>query len=193
MAEGEKKPFLSGVSGTIAGVAALITAIGGLIGALAGLGVIGGGGKSSARDDNQSALVVSKADDWAGQANKICAQANDTIAALPDPKTLNIESGATIGRQSVRISQQMFRDLAALPKPAAKVRQIDNFLRLGTRTNEVGARLFDEWRLRNFAAVLRDEPVLSRLGQKLDSAALQLGATTCAEGTSSLSVAVPGG
>jgi hypothetical protein len=193
MAEGEKKPFLSGVSGTIAGVAALITAIGGLIGALAGLGVIGGGGKSSARNDNQSAVVVSKTDDWTSQANKLCAQTNDTINALPDPKTLNLKSGIAIGRQSVRISQQLFRDLAALPKPPDKAAQIDNFLRLGALVNQADAKLFDELKLGQIAAAVQAEHSLSKYGQKLDNAAIALGATTCAEGSSSLTTGLPGG
>ena len=42
-------------------------------------------------------------------------------------------------------------------------------------------------------AAVRAEHSLSKLGQKLDKAAIALGATTCAEGSSSLSVALPGG
>src|SRR5919204_663301 len=122
MAEPEKKPFWSGLSATVKVLATAIGAGAALIGALAGVGVIGGGKNSAAHGGTQNAAAA----DWTSQANKICAQANDTINALPDPKTLNIESGAKIGRQAVRISQQMFRDLAALPKPAEKEAQIDN-------------------------------------------------------------------
>jgi hypothetical protein len=190
MAEGEKKPFLSGVSGTIAGVAALITAVGGLIGALAGVGVIGGGGGGGKSSDSQTA--ASSSPDWASQANKICAQTNDAINALPDPKTLDLQSGITIGRQSVRMYEQMFRDLAALPKPADKQGQIDNFLRLGARTNETAASMFDELKLGQLAATVRAEHSLSQLGQRLNNAAIALGATTCAEG-SSLTGGLPGG
>jgi hypothetical protein len=66
-------------------------------------------------------------------------------------------------------------------------------LQLGTRTNEVGATLADDLRLRNFPGAIQAQYSLSQLGQRLDTAAIALGATTCAEGSSSLSVGLPGG
>ena len=156
--------------------------------------MIGGGGdKAATRSGAQSASPASSTADWATAANKICAPANDAISALPDPKTLNLDSGARIGRQAFRISAQMFRDLAALLKPPQRQDQIDRLLRLGTRVNELGATMFDDLRIKNFPGAIRAQQSLSHLGQKLDNAAIALGATTCSEGSSSVSVALPGG
>jgi hypothetical protein len=98
-----------------------------------------------------------------------------------------------VGRQAVHISEQMFRDLAALPKPPQQQAQIDRFLRTGARVNEVGATMFDDIRVRNLAGAIQAQQSFSQLGQKLDNEAIALGATTCAEGSSSVGVALPGG
>jgi hypothetical protein len=192
MAEAEKKSFFSGLSGTLAAITALITAIGGLIAVLIQVGVIGGSGGSGSRRAAQDVAATSTAPDWASEANKICAQTNDAINALPDPKTLSVQSGIRIGRQAVRMDEQMFRDLAALPKPADKQQQIDNFLRIGARMNNAAAEMFDEFRLGNIPAVLQAEHSLSQLNVKLNNSAIALGATTCAEGPS-MSTGLAGG
>jgi hypothetical protein len=87
----------------------------------------------------------------------------------------------------------MFRDLAALPKLPQQQAQIDRFLRLGARVNDVGATMFDDLRVRNLPGAVRAQQSFSELGQRLRNEAIALGATTCAEGSSSVSVALPGG
>jgi hypothetical protein len=177
----EKKSFWSGASGLIAGVAALVTAVGGLIAILNQVGVIGGNGGSSNQAGAQQTLSQP---DWAKEANGICARANDAINALPDPETLDLESGIVNARESITINRRMVRNLTALTPPAARKADVEEFLRLGAQVNDAAEEFVAGLRIGDVTVVQRQASRLQRLGKSFDDSAIGLGATTCAEGAS---------
>ena len=77
------------------------------------VGVIGGNDAANGGGGGKTIESV----DWAPLANDICARSNDLITALPNPKTLDMQSALTMGQQALRINRQMVRDLAKIPKP----------------------------------------------------------------------------
>ncbi len=168
------------MSGFLAGTTALVTAVGGLIAILIQVGVIGGNGGSS----KGGGQTTTQSPDWAPQANDICARANDLITALPNPKTLDLQAALGMGQQALRINRQMVRELAKLPKPERQRAKVEEFLRLGADVNENTEELLADFTNGSIADAQQREGTLSRLGKKFDGAAIELGATTCAEGAS---------
>ena len=179
----EKKSFWSGPSGVITGVTALVTAVGGLIALLIQVGVIGGNGGSN-NQAGAGAQQTRSQPDWAQEANGICARANDTINALPDPETLDLQSGIVRARESITISRRMVRNLSALTPPAARRADVEEFLRLGAQLNDTAEELVAGLRIGDVAVAQREASTLKRLAKSFDNSAIGLGATTCAEGAS---------
>jgi hypothetical protein len=175
---GEKKSFWSGMSGFLAGTTALLTAVGGLIAILIQVGAIGGNGGSNGGGETTESAA------WAPQANDICARANDLITALPNPKTLGAQAALTMGQQALRINRQMVRDLAKVPQPDEQRADVNEFLRLGANVNDNTEELLADLTSGSVADAQQRLKTLSRLGKKFDSAAIGLGASTCAEGAS---------
>ncbi len=174
----DKRPFWSGMSGVLAGTAGVIGAVAGLIGILIQLGVIGGGESSNASAPPGNPT-------WAAQANEICQRTNDSIQALPTPKTGDpTESLVGFGTGALKINRLMVRELAALEPPADKREQVEAFVRLGARTNEEVEEMLADVKSGNLADLAQRQQSLSSLGQRFDAAAVDLGATTCAEGAS---------
>lgn len=179
----EKKSFWSGATGVITGVTALVTAVAGLIAVLIQVGVIGddgGSGKQVAINAQQTASQS----DWVQEANGICARANDTINALPDPETLDLQAGIAQARESVTIYRRMIRNLAVLTPPANRRGDVEEFLRLGAHVNDAAEELVAGLRIGDVAVAQRQANTLKRLGKSFDDSAIGLGATTCAEGAS---------
>jgi len=178
----QKKPFWSGVSGALAAITALLTAIGALIAVLVQIGVIGG-------DDGNGgggAITVTTAAmaDWAGEANEICERANELFDELPDAETADPSQALGLVERGLSINRQMVRELTKLPKPEPEREQIVEFLRLGARINESAEEMIAAFKVLNIDAVQQRQAELSTLGSRFDAAAVDLGASTCAEGSS---------
>lgn len=179
----DKRPFWSGMSGALAGLAGVIGAVAALLGILIQLGVIGGGESSSASATRGNPT-------WAAQANEICQRTNDSIQALPNPQTIDpnpvgaAESLANLGAGALKINRLMVRELSALEPPVGKREQVENFVRLGARMNEELEETLADVRTGNLANLSQRQTTLSALGRRFDSGAVDLGATTCAEGAS---------
>ena len=178
-----KKSFWSGLSGALAGVTALLTAVGALLAVLIQVGVIGGdddgnGGGSSGT--TTSAAMV----DWAGEANEICQRANELFDELPDAERVQPSEVLGVLKQALSINRQMVRELAKLPKPDQEREQVTEFLRIGARLNESSEEMIAAFRALNIEAVQQRRKELSTLGSQFDAAAVDLGASTCAEGAS---------
>ena len=118
------------------------------------------------------------------EANGICARANDTINALPDPETLDLQAGIAQARESVTIYRRMIRNLAVLTPPANRRGDVEEFLRLGAHVNDAAEELVAGLRIGDVAVAQRQANTLKRLGKSFDDSAIGLGATTCAEGAS---------
>lgn len=178
----QKKPFWSGVSGALAAITALLTAIGALIAVLVQIGVIGG-------DDGNGgggAITVTTAAmaDWAGEANEICERANELFDELPDPETAEPSEALGLVERGLSINRQMVRELTKLPKPEEEREQVTEFLRLGARVNETSEEMIAAFKVLNIEAVQQRQTELSTFGSQFDAAAVDLGASTCAEGSS---------
>jgi hypothetical protein len=178
-----KKSFWSGLSGALTGATALLTAVGALLAVLIQVGVIGGdddgsGGGSSGT--TTSAAMV----DWAGQANETCQRANELFDELPDAERVQPSEVLGVLKQALSINRQMVRELTKLPKPEQERERVAEFLRLGARLNESSEELIAAFRVLNIEAVQQRQKELSTLGSQFDAAAVDLGASTCAEGAS---------
>jgi len=184
----ERTSFWSGTSGFLAGTAALVTAVGGMVAILVQVGVIGGGssngGSTNGGSTNGGGQTTTQTIEWSSQANDICARSNDLITALPNPKTLEAEAALQFGQQALRINRQMVRDLVKLPKPADRATEVDGFVRLGADVNDTTEELLADFTSGNAVDAQQRLSTLSRLGERFDAAAIALGATTCAEGSS---------
>jgi hypothetical protein len=167
------------MSGFLAGTAALVTAIGGTIAILVQVGVIGAGSGSDGGGQTTTQTV-----DWASQANDICARSNDLITALPNPKTVEADTALQFGQQALRINRQMIRDLVKLPKPADRSSEVERFVRLGADMNDTTEELLADFTSGSIGDAQQRLSTISRLGEQFDAAAIELGATTCAEGSS---------
>ena len=178
-----KRSFWSGLSGALAGVTALLTAVGALIAVLVQVGVIGGGddgnGGGSSGTTTSAAMV-----DWAGEANEICDRANELFDELPDAERVQPSEVLGVLKQSLSINRQMVRELTKLPKPEAEREQVTEFLRVGARLNESAEEMIAAFMVLNLEAVQQRQAELSTLGTQFDAAAVDLGASTCAEGAS---------
>ena len=174
------RSFFTGLTGFITATAALIVAV---VGALTALGVIGGGG--SGGSTAQSAVVTTQTRTWAAQANEICARANDTVAALPQPKKgISMEDAAALVKGSTSIGHRMVRDLTALTPPPGKEEEVARFLRLGVEVNNNLDEFVADLTLGNVAGLQTRGAKLQGLNKEFNDAATALGATTCAEGGS---------
>ncbi len=191
---GETKSFWRSMSGLITAITALVTAVGGLIAILIQVGVIGGGGgtPNAGLSSGGQQTTSTQGADWADHANDICARANDLITALPNPRTLDPQVAFEMGQQALRINRQMVRELAKLPKPEPQRARVEALLRLGAQINDNAEELLADGTNGNIADIQQRQRALSRLGQKFDGSAIDLGATTCAEG-SSFSGGLPSG
>jgi hypothetical protein len=180
---GSKRPlrqqigsFFSSLTGLLTGAAALIGAV---VGILTATGIIGGGDSSS-----HSASTTQSKPNWAAKANTICAKANDTTGALPNPHTLAPSDAGSYLKTAVVLEQRMLRELNALPTPNDKQVEVATFLRVGARMSDATSELADDITVGNLAAAQRRATLLSRLNTRFNNAAIALGARTCAEGSS---------
>ncbi len=183
--------------GILTGSAALLTAVGGLIAVLIQAGVIGNGDdKTPAAASGQQGTTVAQATTWAVQANRICERANEAIEDLPKPEASNVQSlglegMVEVGRDALRINRRMVRQLAALSGAEEDAAEIDAFVRLAANINEATEELLVDLRTGNVLAAQKQASEVSRLGERFDERAIDLGATTCAEGASSAALALP--
>jgi hypothetical protein len=175
-----KKSFWSGLSGVIAAITALITAIGALLAVLVQLGVIGGGDGGGGPGTTTSAAMV----DWASEANEICDRANELFDELPDAERVEPSEVLGLTERALSINRQMVRELTKLAKPEEQRARIAEFLRVGARINESSEEMIAAFKVLNIEAVQRRQAELSTLGKQFDAAAVDLGASTCAEGAS---------
>ena len=177
-----KKSFWSGLSGGLAATTALITAVGALLAVLVQVGVLGGddgGGGGSGGTGTTTVDVVA----WATGANDECDRTNRLISALPT--TPDPEDAVEWMRQALRLNQQMLRELTALPRPLEERERIAAFLRAGARMNEV-TEDFVMAGVSDLEALLRYQTEISAAGKEFDRVAVDLGASTCAEGSSEI-------
>jgi hypothetical protein len=179
----QKKSFWSGLSGALAAITALLTAVGALIAVLVQVGVIGGddgGNGGGGSGTTTSAAMV----DWAGEANEICERANELLDELPDAERADPSEGLGLAERALSINRQMVRELTKLPKPEPERERIVEFLRLGAGINESTEEAIAAVKALNIAAVQERQAEISTFGRKFDAAAVDLGASTCAEGAS---------
>ena len=116
--------FFTSLTGLLTGAAALIGAV---VGILTATGVIGGGDGSHAASPHQSNAT------WSTKANAICARANDTTGALPNPRTLDPSDAAGYLKTSLVLEQRMLRELNTLPPPKGEEAKVATLLRLGAK------------------------------------------------------------
>lgn len=172
--------FFSGLTGLLTATAALIGAV---VGILTATGVIGGGNNSGNRETS-AASIEHNQKSWATQANAICARANDTIAALPNPHSIAPSDIASYLKTSVVLEQRMLRELNALPAPKDSGAQVNALLKVGARMSDATSELANDVTLGNLAAAQQRAAQLSQLNTRFNHAAIELGARTCAEGSS---------
>lgn len=179
----QKKSFWSGLSGALAGITALLTAVGALIAVLVQVGVIGGGGGNGGSGGASTTTTPAMAD-WDREANEICERANELFDELPDAQTADLSEVLGLMERALSINRQMVRELTKLPKPEQQRAQVGEFLRYGARINESTEELIAGFKVANIAAVQERQAEISTLGRQFDGAAVELGASTCAEGSS---------
>src|SRR6266511_1931072 len=122
--------------------------------------------------------------DWARRANVICARTSATRAALPPPQPgLGQQEAFDLIKTASTLQQGMLRELAALPRPAEQ-QQIMRLLRAGAAINNSMSELVNNLTLGNATGAQKRLRELSRLNTQFNRAAVDLGATTCAEGGS---------
>jgi hypothetical protein len=180
----QKKSFWSGLSGALAAITALLTAVGALIAVLVQVGVIGGDDGGNAGGGGSGTTTTPAMVDWAGKANEACERANELIDELPDAERVDPSEGLGLAERALSINRQMVRELTKLPKPEEERKQIMEFLRLGAGINESTEEAIAAVKALNIAAVQERQAEISTFGRKFDAAAVELGASTCAEGSS---------
>lgn len=168
--------FFTSLTGLLTGAAALIGAV---VAILTATGVIGGG-------DNhpQSAASTQSGETWAAKANAICAKANDTISALPNPHSIAPSDIGSYLKTSVTLEQRMLRELNALPTPKDSQARVTTLLQAGARMSDATSELANDVTLGRLAAAQQRAQQLSQLNTRFNNAAVALGARTCAEGSS---------
>jgi hypothetical protein len=171
--------FFSSLTGLLTATAALIGAV---IGILTATGVIGGGNNSE-NNGTHGALAKQNRASWATQANEVCAKANDTIGALPNPRTIAPSDIANYLKTSVVLEQRMLRELNALPVPKDSEAQISRFLNIGASMSNATSELANDVTLGKLAAAQQRAAQLSQLNTRFNNAAIALGARNCAEGS----------
>jgi hypothetical protein len=164
--------FFSSLTGLLTGAAALIGAV---VGILTAVGVIGGGAQHAPAQTAAS---------WAARANAICAQTNETVGALPDPHSIAPTDVAGYLKTSVVLGRRLLRRLTVLAPPSGREAEVAGFLRLGAQLNDATSELAHDVSLGDLGAAADRATQLSHLNTRFNDAAVALGATTCAEGSS---------
>jgi hypothetical protein len=146
-------------------------------------------GSSDEPPSGTPATTAAAGQDWVAEANKICANANDTINDLPEPDAASLDSVGVdalvrYGVTAVNINKRMVRDLAALTPPPDQRRAHKELVSRGAAMTEAAEELFASFRTGDILAAQRQQAAVSRSGQRFDAQALKVGATTCAEGAS---------
>jgi hypothetical protein len=172
--------FFTSLTGLLTATATLIGAV---VAILTATGVIGGGNNGEHRGTDVPSNGQNQTS-WATQANAICARSNDTIAALPNPHSVAPSDVASYLKTSVVLEQRMLRELNALPVPKDSGGQIDAFLKVGARMSDATSELANDVTLGNLAGAQQRATQLSQLNTRFNHAAIELGARTCAEGSS---------
>ncbi len=176
--------FLGGLTGPVKVAVAVIGAIGTVVGTLTAVGVIGGGSGGSPGGTGSRTTVITAAA-WARRANAICARASDARAALPTPQPgLGQQEAVDLMTTAATFQQRLLRELAVLPRPAEQQQQIARLLRVGAEINNSSSELVADLTLGNFAGAQKRVRELSRQNTDFNRTAIDLGATTCAEGGS---------
>ena len=184
------RSFFSGLTGAVTATAALIVAV---VGALTAVGVIGGGG-SGKSSDRPVTVTAAETKSWAAQANDACARANDTISALPQPKKgMGAGEATDLVKSAATVGHRMLRDLSALTPPQGQEQQVKQFLTLGAAVNNNLDEFAADLTLGDIAGVQKRVATLQRVNTQFNKAAIALGATTCAEGSSVSDLSLPGG
>lgn len=146
-------------------------------------------GSSDEPPSPTGATMAAAGQDWVAEANKICADANDTISDLPEPDATSLDSVGfdalvRYGVTAVNINKRMVRDLGELTPPPDQRRAHQELVRRGAAMTEAAEELFASFRTGDILAAQRQQAAVSRSGQRFDAQALKVGATTCAEGAS---------
>jgi hypothetical protein len=182
-----KRPLQRRITSFFTSLTGLLTATAALIGAVVAIltatGVIGGG-KDSGNKGTNTPSTEQKQASWATQADAICARANDTIGALPNPRSVAPSDVANYLKTSVVLEQRMLRELNALPTPKNNGAQVSAFLKIGAKMSNATSELANDVTLGNLAAAQQRAVQLSQLNTRFNNAAIELGARTCAEGSS---------
>jgi hypothetical protein len=182
-----KRPLQQRITSFFTSLTGLLTATAALIGAVVAIltatGVIGGSDNSANKETN-AAPTEQNQTSWATQANAICARANDTIAALPNPHSVAPSDVASYLKTSVVLEQRMLRELNALPAPKDGGAQVNAFLKVGARMSDATSELANDVTLGDLAAAQQRAAQLSQLNTRFNNGAIELGARTCAEGSS---------
>lgn len=135
---------------------------------------------------------------WPAQANEICDRANESIDALPEPsvsslETLGADAFVGYGEAALAINKRMVRDLGELSPPPQQRADARELVLRGARMTEAAEELFAALRVGDVDGVQRQQRALSTAGKAFDAKALDVGATTCAEGASLDGVSLPTG
>jgi hypothetical protein len=168
--------FFTSLTGLLTGAAALIGAV---VAILTAVGVIGGGG-----DASHSTTTTDTQAAWTSKANAICAAIGDTRDALPDPKTLAPTDLGSYANTAVVLQKRMMRELNALPPPQDGAASVTRWLRIGAQMNDEMSELSHAIALSDIGGLRRHGAALSRLNTRFNHAAIAVGASTCAEGSS---------
>lgn len=135
---------------------------------------------------------------WTAQANEICDRANESVDALPEPSANSLETfGADAlvgyGEAALAVNKRMVRDLGELSPPPDQRADARELVLRGARVTEAAEELFAALRVGDVDGVQRQQRALSIAGKGFDAKALEVGATTCAEGASLSGVSLPTG
>ncbi|HJV30436.1 MAG TPA: toll/interleukin-1 receptor domain-containing protein [Gaiellaceae bacterium] len=135
---------------------------------------------------------------WTAQANEICERANESIDALPEPsmnslETLGADALVGYGDAALAANKRMVRDLGELSPPPEQRADAQELVFRGARMTEAAEELFAALRVGDLDGVQRQQRALSNAGKAFDAKALEVGATTCAEGASLNGVSLPTG
>lgn len=155
-------------------------------------------GSSDEPPSGSAARTSATGQDWVAEANKICADANDTISDLPKPDATSLESlggDALVGYgvTAVNINKRMVRDLGQLSPPEDEAAAHRELVLRGAKMTEAAEEFFAALKVGDVLSAQEKEGELSAAGKAFDDHALKVGATTCAEGASLSGVALPTG
>ena len=133
---------------------------------------------------------------WVAEANQICERTNETIDDLPEPssaslETLGMQAFVAYGVTALNVNKRMVRDLGELSPPASERAAHQELVRRGAATNEAAEELFAALRVGDILAAGEQQSALSAAGKNFDAQAIEVGATTCAEGASLGAVSLP--